>query len=497
MVIGDLKSHVFLFFDVKDVRELKVKEELKKKLSRQDREVRRFAAAKDIPGLLKALYGMADFYSAKVAPEAKNSDDQRSLRLEFLLWKEVQYQSYQLSKSFQDPGLSLVVKNASLALIDIAKRILSVHGIAFEITTVRELGNDGTERDFEAISMLPGDTSLPGKLARKLLEEGFSHTLLCYSPYFTGAQGWAGKLTEKALYVSCDFILESRIDPDTGHELCHWQSAKALLEGRLTPFHGDVLRGEKRPLPESVGPYEGGLEFDELEAYGYNMLVGEGRLKRARGERHLLSELLWLRLEAETGANTAKAIAEITADALSTLDVLSKTSVMERINFTSNRRSNSDSRDAFWCTIGPDLDRHFGFQLTDFRKPGTDYVRAMVCSKGWILGVPLLGKDIFKKAERARDWHQHKAQKPGLWLTQRFFRDPNEEGWAFFLLVKSALIERLTAQHELALKMEKDFSHVRDRVSVLLTEKTDAAREDLTRALSKFSEYPIGRSDAA
>jgi len=495
MEIAELESHFFIFFDIKEARDLKVREDLKKKLARRDREVRELAGARNYIGRLAALCEMADFYSVEVVPEASRFDEKRALRLEFLLWRELQYQSYEFSKLISDPGLAFIVQRASLRLIETAQRILTLNEIPFEITTLRESASGAAGQDFEVLSILPDESSVPGRLAKKLSEEGPSPMLLCYSPFFTGAHGWAGKITEHAIYVGCDFILDLQIDPDTGHELCHWQSSKALSEGKLSPFHGDVLRGKERPLPSSAGPYDGGIEFDELEAYGYNMLVGEERLKRARGERHLLSEMIWLRLEAETGANTAKAIAEIAADALCTLETISKTSIMERISFTCNRRSNSDSRDAFWCSIGPDLDRHFGFQLTDFRKPGSGYARAMVCSKRWILGVPLLGKEIFKKAERARDWHQ--KQRLGSWIAQRFFKDPNEEGWAFFLLVKSALIERLTMQHELALKMEKDFSHVRDRVSVLLNEKTDAAREDLTRALSKFSEYPIRRSDAA
>jgi len=494
-MMGDLSSHVFLFFDIKEARDLKVQEELKKKLSRRDREARELAAAKDYLGLLAAVYEMADFYSAHVAPAAKLSCEKQSLRLEFLLWREVQYQNHEFSKVISDPALPLIVKEASLRLFETAKRILTLSAIPFEMATLRESANSGEDADFEVLSILPSDSALPGRLAQKLLQEGPRPTLLCYSPFFTGAQGWAGKVTERALYVSCDFILELQLDPDTGHELCHWRSQKLLSEGKLTPFHGDVLRGENRPLPESVGPYDGGVEFDELEAYGYNMLVGEERLKRARSERHFLSELIWLRLEAETGANTAKAIGEVTADALLTLESISQTTVMERITFTSNRRSNSDSRSAFWCAIGPDLDRHFGFQLTDFGSPGTDYVRAMVCSKGWILGAPLLGKDTLEKARNTLTWHQRII--PGSWLARRFFGNSNEEGWAFFLFVKSALIERLTMQQELANKMEKDFSLVRDRVSELFGEKTEAARDELFRALSNFSAYPISPPDVA
>ncbi len=44
--------------------------ELKKKLSRQDREAREFANQKAPAKFLETLYAMADFYSGKVAPTA-------------------------------------------------------------------------------------------------------------------------------------------------------------------------------------------------------------------------------------------------------------------------------------------------------------------------------------------------------------------------------------------------------------------------------------------
>ena len=231
-----IESHVFLFFDIEEFRQLKVQEDLKKKLSRKEREAREAARAQDISKLLTTLFEMAAFFSEKIVPKIESSETAFSLRLELCLWREVQYHAYQFSKVFsRDPALPLMVTAATVQCLEVAKRHLGLHDIAFSEVTLRDTGNGGIEADFAVLSIAPSDDSIPGRVAKRLSEKGQQPVLLCYSPAYTGAQGWAGKLTEKALYVSCDFILSLDIDPDTGHELCHWESARRLFEGCSLP----------------------------------------------------------------------------------------------------------------------------------------------------------------------------------------------------------------------------------------------------------------------
>ena len=252
-----------------------------------------------------------------------------------------------------------------------------------------------------------------------------------------------------------------------------------------------MLRGGQRSLPPSVGPYDGGLEFDELEAYGYNMLVAGERLLKSRTRSHRVSEAFWLRLEAQTGMGIAKAITEILSEALLTLERVFQKVGVDRITFTANRRANSDGRPAKWLGIGT-MDHHFGFQLTDFGKIGTDYVRAVVFSSGWIIGCPILGRDVIERAAAARELHQQGGQS-NLW--NRMFGKKKDET-DFFRFLEGEIRKRFTEQKKLAEKFEADFSQSVTAISAFLENQTEDALEGVKRMADIFSSYPICRPEA-
>lgn len=478
-----------LFFDREKLRDLRVREDLKKRIWRQDKEAREFAKKQDLGSFLGELYLMAIFYSEKITKEAQG-DQKLSLILEFSLWREVQYYARQVLDLAAKPDFEVVLNQASLKLFELAKTWLKLHDVGFSEVTISDLANGGIEKDFLGLSFTPSATSIPGKLAKKLTESRYSSYQLCYSPWFTGAQGWAGKLTDKALYVSCDFVLKLAIDPDTGHELSHWQSAKAVSEFRGTPFLGDVLKGGERPLPMWVGPYDGGVEFDELEAYGYNMRIGPERLKQAKTERELLSEVVWLRLEAQSGMGIAYAIEEILTETLQMLEKLAATKEMTKINFTSNRRANSDPRDARWYSIGTGLDCHFGFQITDLKHPGSEYVRGMVFSNGWLVGAPIFGTDVLKRAKKAIRLHQQKS----FGYLLRAVLGKKNSPIPFFLALHKGLVPYFEKQKALAMDMGKDFQQVASKASAYLNHPSQQAKEELLKAFQSFSKHPIGEA---
>jgi hypothetical protein len=480
------------FFETEEFRKLDVSEDLKKKVLRWNREASEFLRVHDFGNFLGVLFTVAGFYSEKIVPEVTESDQKLARRLELVLWRELQYYAEQFSQFYKNDLLTQITDEASLKLLEVASHWLTLNHIAHEKKSAREIAADGLEVDYPSLTFLPDEATGPGRLAKKLATHATNPVALCFTPTYTGSLGWAGKMTEVALHVSPRFVLELQIDSDTGHELYHWRIQTLLTEGTLNEFHGDVVRDDKRPFPDSAGAYQQGLGFDELAAYGYNMARAKATLEQEKDPKRLYQEMLWAMADAKTGKETAQAIQEILNDALATLKHISDSREVTRVRFTSNRTGNMDSRPSLSYCLGTDLDHHFGFQLADFRKPKTEHVRLKLVSTGWIFGLPIVDKGTLTWARKIAKSFENGFVSEGkrVGFFRKFWHQKRLKAeFDFFQLLKNVLLNRYKEQRELAVKMEKDFANVQTVMSMYLTRQNEESQKVLTETLGAFTPY--------
>ena len=72
---------------------------------------------------------MAGFYSEKIVPKVKDMDQKLARRLEFILWRELQYYAEQFSQFFKNKLLTQITEEASLRLLDVASYWLTLNHI--------------------------------------------------------------------------------------------------------------------------------------------------------------------------------------------------------------------------------------------------------------------------------------------------------------------------------------------------------------------------------
>ncbi len=388
------KVEFLRLFEIEEFKKLEIPNKFKTAFIERDREINRSLENRDYPSTIRLIDGMAGTYSEVVPPVVPDTDRLLSDRLELLLWMELEHFGV-IFRRVMNVKVSPVIYAKILAL---SSRWLTDNNVSHEKRAVQEMGAHGLET-YEAIVLLPDTDTVLGRLSNSLNNHPTNPVALNFTPSYTCAAGWAAKMTESAIHVSRDAILELQIDSDTGHELIHWNYQTQLTQGTLTDFHGDVVRSHKRPFPPSVGDYQDGFSFDELSAYGYNMARARAAFESQKDPFHRRGKIFRAMADAKSGSQISQGIRDVLTDALSTLNLLN-THTLTPSNVTSNRTGILDARPSKSLGVGIDGDHEIGFQLTDFRKPGTHHLRIKLISNGWIFGVPSFEKQLLFRARR-------------------------------------------------------------------------------------------------
>lgn len=484
-----------LFFEAEEIRELEAPEELKKKLSRMHREAQAFLVAQDFGHLLEKLYLMAVFYRDRVGPQISSTAEgapKTAVRIHFLLWCQLQHYLIQFSVFAEPKSYLRVLTLANAALFEVGQEWLRANGVSFEVKTLEQRDENDTVQEYPAIVFLENELSVPGQIASQLSKSGAHPHMLAYSPAYTSPGKWAGKLTERTLYVSLKFVMGLSLDPDTGHELFHWRHRLLEHGFRDDAFHGSVSRTAEIPFPTSAGSYQGGFGFDELPAHGYSVATRIERLRGAATGRAAGAEAAAVILDSQPGLGLANAMGTVLSDALSLLQQVRGKGEIEAINSTSNKTSSSDSRPSMTFSLGLGAGNHFGFRFADFYREGTEHILAVVTSNGWITTIPIFDKEFISQARLVSEARIQKVKRPWLGGYLSPFRPKQQDQEAiFFERLKTFLIERLTVQRDLAETFERDFSLVGTEGAAYLNSPSDLTRNQLLTAMEKFSKYNI------